>query len=150
MLPQFHLLLAYSLSDLAFLQCPLPPFVFIQLLFPPPPLTQPNSLSFSLCCSCQNPPAPSISPSPLAFSREVIHGIALPQAYSSTKIPWEHGGMAGVSRAGRAAARSHTQAAGKGPGWKERAVFQLLVYPQLWFTLICRALLCRFWELCSS
>lgn len=30
--------------------------------------------------------------------------------------------MAGVSRAGRAAARSHTQAAGKGLGWKERAV----------------------------
>lgn len=85
------------------------------LYFLPHPRLNPNSLSFPLCCSCQNPPASSISPSSLAFSREVIHGIALPQANSSTKIPWEHGGMAGVSRAGRAAARSHTQAAGKRP-----------------------------------
>lgn len=81
----------------------------------PHPRLNPNSLSFPLCCSCQNPPASSTSPSPLAFSREVIHGIALPQANSSTKIPWEHGGMAGVSRAGRATARSCTQAAGKRP-----------------------------------
>lgn len=73
-----------------------PYLCFLLFVFPPSSLIQPNSLSFP-CCSGPNPPVSSISPSPLAFSRKVIHGIALPQASSSAKIPREHGGMAGLA-----------------------------------------------------
>lgn len=131
-------------SHLAFLQCPLPPLVFYAVSVPSPTFSSTQILYLSLCAAlAKNPPASSISPSPLAFSREVIHGIALPQANSSTKIPWEHGGMAGVSRAGRAAARSHSQAAGK----RKKRIAGGLPAPGVataMFTPFCRVLLSRF------
>lgn len=141
---------------LAFFQCPLPHFPFYWVSVPSSkPWFNPNSSSLPLGCSCQNPPTSSISPSALAFSREVIHGIALPQASSSAKIPQEHGGMAGVSRGTRAKSR-HTLWAGSsamqvkdtcGKG-EQLLVFQLPVWLQLWFMLIWMALLSSLVELC--
>lgn len=81
----------------------------------PHPQLNPNSLSFPLCCSCQTPPASSISPSPLAFSREVIHGIALPQGKLQHKNTLGARGHGWGEQGRQGHSQTSTQAAGKRP-----------------------------------
>lgn len=109
--------------DLAFLQCPLPPFVFYPVSVPSPTLSSTQILYLSLCAALAKPhlPLPFLHPL-LLLAGKLFMALHCPRANSSTKIPWEHGGMAGVSRAGRATAKPPHRQLEKGLVWKERTV----------------------------